>query len=189
MAKVSKAACQYIGSNNGTAYINGVDLGRTYGWATPKAVDDVLPLLRDGKNVFGGDAFIPNYGTATFMGELTLIMKDGTVKYIASGTDWKSSETLQPGWGKPEFDHSKWLPTMSHTRPPQLPYGETRYRNYVPVPEIRFADTPRDWKASVGSPVTFELSAPLEKLLPNSAVWLRLMKGEREFYRMPLDVS
>ena len=188
LSQVAKAACQYIGSNNGTAYINGTDLGRTYGWATPKAVDDVLPLLRNGKNVFGGDAFIPDRGTATFMGELTLCMKDGTVKYIASDTDWLSSETLQPGWGKPDFDHSNWKKTMSEVRPPQLPYGETRYRNYAPVPEIRFAGVGQ-WSGAAGTSVQFDLTAPLASMIPNTKVWLRLMHGDREFYRMPLSVT
>ncbi len=188
LSQVAKAACQYIGSNNGTAYINGVDLGRTYGWATPKAVDDVLPLLRNGKNVFAGDAYIPN-NSATFMGELTLIMKDGSVRYIASDTSWGYSETLQPGWGKPEFDHSAWPRAISNTRPPQLPYGATRYRNYAPVPEVKFAGVPRNWQGTAGSTVVFELAAPGVKLHPEAEIWLQLMKKDREFYRMPMHIS
>ena len=188
LTQVAKAGCQYIGSNNGTAYINGHDLGRTFGWTTPKAVADVLPYLKNGKNVFCGNARIP-FGPATFMGELTLVMKDGTVRYIASGTDWRYLEVSMPDKGVMDFDYGKLPFAVSNTRPPQLPYGETRYTNFAPIPEIKFAGLPYQWHGVAGKTVDFNLTAPCRKIDGNIKVWLKLIKGDREFFRMPLALD
>lgn len=186
LSQVASAGCQYIGSNNGTAYINGHDLGRTYGWATPKAVKDVMPYLRNGKNVFGGDAYIP-HDSSTWMGELTLVMKDGSVRYIASDATWRYSDVLVEGWGKPEFDHSKWGLAIAYMRPPQRPYGETRYTNFTPIPHVEPAAI--KLAATAGTAVDVKFTAPLAKAEPEAEVWLKLFRNGKEFYRMPLNVS
>ncbi|MBE6358513.1 MAG: hypothetical protein E7057_04615 [Lentisphaerae bacterium] len=186
LSQVAKAGCQYIGSNNGTAYINGHDLGRTYGWTTPKAVADVLPYLRNGKNVFGGDAYIP-HDSSTWMGELTLVMKDGSVRYIASDATWRYSDVKVEGWGKPEFDHSKWNFALAYMRPPQRPYGETRYTNFSPVPAV--APEAINIAGVAGSSVNVKFTAPLAKNEPDAKVWLKLFRNGSEFYRMPLNLS
>ena len=190
LSQVAKAACQYVGSNNGNAYINGHSLGRTYGWATPKAVDDVLPFLRDGKNVFGGDAQIP-HDSSTFMGELTLLMKDGSVRYIGTGTDWQYSDVKVEGWDLPEFDHSSWGHAVAFTRPPQLPYGETAYTNFVPVPEIVPEGLPCNLTVKAGEHASFfwKCTVPPESpSLEDAEVWLLLILNGREFYRTPVKV-
>lgn len=118
--QLSKVVFQGASDDRGTVYLNGKAAVKINGWAIPAVNENLKSLLVKGKNTLAVDAFNVG-GSSGFLGELNLVGKDGNVTSIASGTDWKASERLTPGWNQPV--------SMSPAGPPQQQgCGRRKYR-------------------------------------------------------------
>ncbi|MEI3004721.1 MAG: hypothetical protein V8T87_08865 [Victivallales bacterium] len=156
--QLSKVVFQGASDDRGTVYLNGKAAVKINGWAIPAVNENLKSLLVKGKNTLAVDAFNVGGGSG-FLGELNLVGKDGNVTSIASGTDWKASERLTPGWNQPGFDVSGWTSATARLRPPQVPYGETAYRNFTSVPVLSRETPFLNWLRMQGKPSKFRQSS------------------------------
>lgn len=185
--QLSKVVFQGASDDRGTVYLNGKTAVKINGWAIPAVNENLKSLLVKGKNTLAVDAFNVGGGSG-FLGELNLVGKDGNVTDIASGTDWKASERLAPGWNLPGFDVSGWSSATVRLRPPQAPYGETAYRNYARVPTLSRETPLLKLTADAGETVKFRAvfkGAPPQ----NVDASLLLLRNRRELFRTPVRAA
>jgi len=71
---------------------------------------DVAPYLRPGRNCIGFYGFGIT-GAPLLYFQARIVMANGDVITVASGTDWKYSLTDEDAWDQPGFDDSRWANT------------------------------------------------------------------------------
>ncbi|HCG25357.1 MAG TPA: hypothetical protein DE060_18210 [Lentisphaeria bacterium] len=185
--QLSKVVFQGASDDRGTVYLNGKAAVKINGWAIPAVNENLKSLLVKGKNTLAVDAFNVGGGSG-FLGELNLVGKDGNVTSIASGTDWKASERLTPGWNQPGFDVSGWTSATARLRPPQVPYGETAYRNFTSVPVLSRKTPFLKLTANAGE--TVKIQAIFNGAAPqNVETYLLLLRNHRELFRTPVRTT
>ncbi len=143
---VKRADLFVTGKDSAAAWINGKQVltaeplppWKEAPWKTYRR-QDVTRSLRGGDNLLAVDVTL--YGTppANGMGSseigrtpmsacLFVEMQDGSVKVIASGTDWKAALDAKPGWLNPDYDDSAWQSAIAYTLP-ATPLGPTTVGN------------------------------------------------------------
>ncbi len=95
-----------------TPYVNGTRLPKKdSGWTDFKTYD-VTRLLRHGGNLLAVE--VDNGASAAGLVGW-LVIRTGKEKRVLTVTDdtWKASDTLRPGWEKPQHDDSSWKAAMT----------------------------------------------------------------------------
>ncbi|MBO3840878.1 MAG: family 78 glycoside hydrolase catalytic domain [Candidatus Brockarchaeota archaeon] len=92
-------------------FVNGKEAGRSngkpYAWQRPQMIK-ITDLLHAGLNVFAIKATNTG-GSAGLLGKVIIEFEDGKPFILVTDASWKSSETSEEGWEKPDFDDSGWM--------------------------------------------------------------------------------
>lgn len=119
--------------NEFDAYFNGQKIGENHqagfsSWTTLQTMN-ATSLCRPGRNTIAVSAINKNYGDVSPPGGLLVIIAwqaNGQSGYLLSDGDWKSTDTLMPGWETPSFDDSVWSPVL-----PLCLYSEGPWQNNI----------------------------------------------------------
>lgn len=180
------AAFQGAGDDRAVVYLNGRKIAEMSSWAVPTVKENLKDLLVKGKNTLAVDAYNVG-GSAGFLGELSLLGKDGSMTCIGTDDGWSASDELVDGWNRPGFDAAGWGKADVIMRPPQLPYGETAYRNFRKIPVLRQSGGNAELKAEAGKSVEFKMAYDAVPGLSEGDVYLKLIRKNRELYSLKLN--
>lgn len=178
------AAFQWASDERAQVFVNGVSIGKSNSWAVPQVRDNLLPLLKNGKNLIAIQAFNSSGGAGLF-GELSLLEQSGKITRIGTDATWKAAEKLYPDWNMPGFDASDWGPAVERMRPPQAPYGDTPYRNFAVLPQLKLLSKPLIITGTAGSKFKVETHFSAPPRMPDSPIDLCITLHQRELYRIP----
>ncbi len=187
-AAVERAVFQWATDDRSEVFINGTSIGSVSSWAVPKVSDSIQPLLKNGENLIVVHAF-NNASDAGFIGELTLVKRDGSTETVASGEEYRFSTKEEPGWDRPDFDDSAWPPARVKFRPPQNPYGAIAYRYFGRVWPLQLvhAELPSTIKA--GKVLTIAASYRGEAGFPDDRIRFSVRRNGREIAAVPARVK
>ena len=178
------AAFQWCCDSRAEIYVNGVSIGSVSSWAVPRVRTDLLKLLRPGKNLIAAKCY--NEGNnAGFFGELSLKDKNGKLTKIGTDETWLYSGQEENNWNQPDFNDSRWAAASVIMRPPQLPYGNTPYRNFADIPRLKTTVPPLNLKTVSGETAVVERRYPAPRTPVASPVMLTLSLPGGEVYRKP----
>jgi hypothetical protein len=180
------AAFQGASDDQAVVYLNGKETFKMFGWAVPTVNEKLKPLLIKGKNSLAVDAYNVSGGSG-FLGELALVGKDGSVRRLATDGAWAANDKAIDGWNQPDFDVSIWGQARVIMRPPQLPYGETVYRDYRKLPELEMISDSLQLSATAGKSVSLRTIWQAPPSLPATPVHLLLLRQDKELFRSPLQ--
>ena len=180
--KLAQAALQYVSDGKSEIFVNGQSVAVHGNWAVPSVRDNLLGVLKKGKNVIAVEGY-KHAGAAGIFGELSLVGKDGSLRKIGTDKSWKASADFVDNWNKIEFNDDVWAESEELMRPPQAPYGDTPYRNFATIPELRPLDVSKNIEVDPGSSAEVDFSfAPLAKK-PAAPVYIVLMRKGMELFR------
>lgn len=179
---LSLAALQWVCDGGSEIFINGKHIARHGNWAVPRVMDDLLPLLKKGRNVIAVEGYKIS-GAAGIFGELSLVGKDGSIRKIGTDKTWKAAEHPAENWTAVDFNDSDWAEPQELMRPPQAPYGDTPYRNFAVVPELKNASGIQNITADAGSTCEMTFTFDAVAKLPQAAAYIKLMRKNAELFR------
>ncbi len=180
--KLALAAFQWVCDGGSEVFINGQSIAKHGNWAVPKVFDNLLGMLKKGKNVIAVRGYKLS-GAAGIFGELSLLGKDDSIRKIGTDKSWKVSDVLSENWNTVDFDDSNWAEPDELMRPPQAPYGDTPYRNFAKIPELRPLDVSKNFNVVPGNSADVEFAfSPVEKA-PEAPVYIVLMRKNMELFR------
>ncbi len=124
---LAQGALLLAADNQARVFLNGEKLGD---WTNFKsaATFDLTRRLRPGGNMLAvsvenmGDA--PN--PAGLLALLTLTPDSGAPQNITTDASWKTADSEQPGWERPDFDDSAWVAAKELGNSGMDPWKETR---------------------------------------------------------------
>ena len=186
--KLSLAALQWVCDGGSEIFINGTPVLRHGNWAVPTVRDNLLPLLKKGKNVIAVEGYKIS-GAAGIFGELSLVGKDSSIRKIGTDKTWKATAELHPNWTAVDFNDSGWAEPKELMRPPQAPYGDTPYRNFAPVPQLKRDGAVQQITAAAGSSCPLEFAFEPTSKLPPAKVYIKLLRKNAELFRTEAKFS
>ncbi len=187
-AEVERAVFQWATDERSEVFINGTSIGSVSSWAVPKVSDAIQPLLKKGGNLIAVHAF-NTASDAGFIGELTLVKRDGSTETIASGKDYRFSSKEEPGWNRPEFDDSVWQPARVKFSPPQNPYGAIAWHFCGRVWPLQLAHAELPTTVKAGKVLTISASYRGEAGFPDDRIRFSIRRNGREIAAVPAQVK
>ena len=119
---------QYTADDGAEAFVNGVEVSRSYNWRIP-AMEEISKRLKAGKNVL---AFRYHNARSAggVMAELLVQYADGTFERFDTDSGFKTSMKENTGWNNIGFDESGWVAAEEQFGPPTPPWSrKILYRN------------------------------------------------------------
>jgi len=105
--------------------LNGREIGIGSGFEIAHSLE-ISDFLVQGANTLAVEVTNDIKGPAGWLGLVELRNRDdGSARLITGADGWKFSIEAPPGWDKPGFDDSAWLPAMVVAALGDMPWGET----------------------------------------------------------------
>jgi len=104
-------------------FINGVDLGMSSEWSSPRVYDVLRHLKPGGKNVIAVEGRNSG-GPAGMALRFLATTKDGKKLYVVSDENWTISKEVPAGWQKTEFNPDGWAKAAVVAKMGEAPWGD-----------------------------------------------------------------